>query len=310
MSAELATRIKDLAARTGYVAAGIAAAAPFEAFERAVREHMARFPAAAALYARLLGRVDPRASNPWAKSILTCVRWYGKYRLPPGLAGHIGRHYLFDSRHADCPDHGMPAKMTEGLRALGLRVRRGGVPERWAGARCGVVRFGRNCFAFSDRGSWINLESWLLDAELPPDAPTPGCACPEGCRACLDACPTGALCEPFVMRMDRCVAYLTYGAPEPVGDELWGEMGPWVYGCDACQEACPLNRGAWQETERAAWLEEAAPLLAPEALAAMDDATYRRLVHPHFWYIPKDGVDRWRRNARRALDHARRTRGC
>jgi epoxyqueuosine reductase len=258
MNEELAAAIRELALRAGYAACGIATAEPFAEFDRAVRDRIARFPEAAALYAPLLRRADPRAANPWARSLVVCARWYGKYRLPPGPTGHIGRNYLCDRRHADSPDHEMPRKMTAGLRALGLRVRRGGLPDRWAAARAGVARFGRNGFAYSPGGSWMNIESWATDAALPPDEPTPRPACPDGCRACMDACPTGALVEPCVLRMDRCVAYLTYGAAEPVAPELWEKMGPWIYGCDACQEVCPLNRGRWSEAQPLPWLEAAA----------------------------------------------------
>jgi epoxyqueuosine reductase len=151
----------------------------------------------------------------------------------------------------------------------------------------------------------MNIESWRVDAELPADRPTVDPPCPEGCRACLDACPTGAIVEPFVLRMDRCVAYLTYDAPEPIPAPLRDRMGGWIYGCDICQEVCPLNRGKWQEREAAPWLEEVAHLLTPEALAGMDEETYRNVVHPLFWYIAPDNLARWHRNARRALDAAR-----
>lgn len=299
----LEDKIKTLAVETGYTACGLTAAVPFDGYRKAVELHRCRFPEAAALYAGPLRLADPRASAPWARSIVVCVRRYGKYAIPPGLDDHIGRNYLFDRRHAGCPDHAMPKRMKEGLRRLGLRVKVGGVPCREAAARAGVAQIARNCFSYTDAdGSWINIEAWRVDAELNPDPPVTGCPCPDGCRACLDACPTGALAEPFLMRMDRCVAYLTYGAPEPIAPELADRMGPWVYGCDACQRACPLNRGKWKEIERAPWLESVADCLTPEALADMTDETFRSTVHPLFGYIPEDQLDRWRRNARRALE--------
>ena len=80
-------------------------------------------------------------------------------------------------------------------------------------------------------------------------------------------------------------------------------MGQWVYGCDVCQLVCPLNQHKWQNLERAYWLEKAAPHLRPDALAQMSNATYHDIVHPLFFYIPKDDIARWHRNARRAAAH-------
>lgn len=304
MSEELKQAIVELALEAGYVACGVTTADPFAEYARALQDRMARFPEAAPLYAEMQSRVDPRATAPWVESLVVCVRRYGKYELPEGLAEHFGRNYLCDRRHQACPDHGMSDQVHEGLKALGLQVRKGGVPDRWAGARAGVTRFGRNNFAYAGRyGSWINIESWRVSAALPPDEPALSPVCPPDCRACIEACPTGALMAPFTMRMDRCIAHLTYHAPWPIAPELWEQMGPWVYGCDVCQHVCPLNRHAWEPLERATWLDPVAHLLTPASLATMDERTYREVVHPLFWYIPPDDLPRWHANARRALGH-------
>jgi len=298
----LADRVKTLAIDLGYTSCGIASVEPFVEFERAVHDRMKQFPEAAHLYEGMLKRVNPTASTPWARSIVVCVSRAGAYRLPEELVGYIGRNYLVDSRFQDSPDFTRKTKMKEGLIDLGMRVRKGGVPDRWAGARAGVTRFGRNCFAYSKHGSWINVETWRVDAELPADEPTLDLPCPDNCDACMKACPTGAIVEPYVMRMDRCIAYLTYRAPEPIHPALWEKMGTWIYGCDVCQQVCPLNKGKWEPLNDAPWLNEVAPRLTPQALSTMDDATYRSIVHPRFWYIPVDGLARWHRNAQRALE--------
>lgn len=296
-----ALEIKKLATKVGYTACGITSTEPFDEFGVVIEERIRRFPEAIHLYAPLRKRVDSCSSAAWAKSIIVCVRRYGKYEIPAGLTGYIGRNYLVDKRYQECPDHKMLKKMTDGLMRMGIRVHKDGVPDRWAGARAGVTRFGRNCFAYSAHGSWINIETWLVNADLPTDKPTLETPCPENCRACIDACPTKALLEPFVMRMDRCIAYLTYSAPEPIRAELWGKMGAWIYGCDVCQEVCPLNNGAWEPIEKAPWLEEVVSSLRPKLLAKMDENTYRTVVHPLFWYIPMENLARWHANAERAL---------
>ncbi len=302
-SEQLAAAIRRAARECGYLDCGIASAEPFTEYEEGLRERCRRFPSATGLYEPMLNRVDPRKTAPWAEAVVVAVRDYGKYALPPGLADHIGRNYLCDRRVAACPDHEMPRHMTAALKRLGLRVKRGGVPERAAGVRAGVVSIGRNGFAYHrEAGSWINLESWRIDGAPRLGRASSESPCPDGCRACLAACPTRALREPFVMRMDLCIAYLTYSAPAPIAADLWRAMGPWIYGCDACQLACPLNRGKWRRREPTPWLEKVRERLRPEALASMDEATYREVVHPLFWYIPETGVERWRRNAARAAE--------
>lgn len=299
----LETEIKSLASRIGYVACGICSAEPFDQFALALRDHIAHAPEHERLYQDLAWRTNPQQRSTWAHSIVVCVRWYGRYAVdqsPPG----IGRNYLFDRRHADCPDHGYPKAMRTGLRALGMRVAQGGVSERWAAVRSGVAKFGRNCCVYADDyGSWVNIESFVVDAPLEPDAPSLDLACPDSCRACIDACPTGALDGPLNVRMERCVAYLTYDAPEPLDPALESHMGPWLYGCDQCQLVCPLNKAARAPQEKARWIEPTVPLLSAEALAVMDEGTLRTLIHPRFTYIGLEDVGRWNRNARRALSH-------
>jgi epoxyqueuosine reductase len=296
--------IKKIASELGYVACGIASVEDFTEYYRAVEARMAQFPEAAHLYNEMVRRSSPQSTAPWAKSIVVCVRSYGHFRIPPEVDGRIGRNYLFDRRCKRSPEHSISREMKTRLKAFGLKVRKGGVPDRWAGARAGVTRFGKNCFAYAEGyGSWINIETWFIDAKIDPDEPTIPPKCPEGCRACIDACPTGALSAPFIMRMNHCIAYLTYSAPEPVAPELWSKMGTWIYGCDRCQVACPQNKDRWHGTHRASWLEEKLEYLTPEAIAAMDLKTYQDMVHPLFWYIPPDekGLERWKRNSRRAI---------
>ncbi|MGQ9661933.1 MAG: epoxyqueuosine reductase [Kiritimatiellia bacterium] len=299
---ELASRIREAALGNGYVACGITHAGRFVEYENRLQDRMNRFPEAVNLYAPLRDRVDPLRDAPWVRSIVVCVRYYGKYDLPAEPLGHIGRTYLADRRVSACPDSAMPKRMNEVLARLGVRARRGGCPDRAAAARAGVVSLGRNGFAYAGRwGSWVNIETWRIDAELPPDRAADSCPCPPDCRACVHACPTGALVEPWLLCPTRCIAYLTFSAPEPLDPVLASKMGGWIYGCDVCQEVCPLNQGAWQGGQSPDWLLPVAKYLSPQALANMSEKTYREIVHPLFSYIPPDNLSRWQRNARRAL---------
>ena len=305
--AELAQKIKQAAADSGYADCGITTTEPFTDFETGVEKRMARFPNSAHLYEEMKDRVDPRKNYPWARSIVACVRRYNRYKQPDELKGRIGRNYQFDRRYLDCPDHTVQEEFERKLNDFGLRFERGTLPDRWVGVRAGVVTFGRNNFAFSEEhGSWINVMAWLIDAELPPDEPSYGDSCPENCKACISACPTGALSEPFTMCMDRCIAYLSYRGSAPTDEDTERQMGEWIYGCDACQDVCPRNKGKWEETIEPDWLQPYLPYLTPSTLARMDLQTYREKVHPLFWYIDdsEHGLERWRANANRSLRNA------
>jgi len=302
--------IKKLARKSGFVDCGITSVDPFEDYEIELRARASSDLDAAGRYIQMMPRARPADRLKWAKSIIVCVRRYGKYRLPEELVGHIGRNYICDCRRQGAPDFTIDTDFEEGLRSLGVQFKKGSVPDRAAAVRSGVVRIGRNNFAYTAKcGSWLNIETWVTDAELEPDAPARECPCPEGCTACIDACPTGALCAPFDMRMSRCIAYLTYSAPEPIDSELWALMGEWVYGCDVCQQVCPLNETKWEELESIPWIEKFRGQLTPAALKDMDYDTYHNIVHRRFWYIKLDNIKRWHRNAQRAYDNMQKEKG-
>jgi epoxyqueuosine reductase len=103
--------------------------------------------------------------------------------------------------------------------------------------------YGKNTNILSrTHGSWILLGELLLDFELPPDMPVKtNCGT---CTRCLPACPTGALVEPGVLHNDRCISYLTIEHRGPIARDMRPLMGTWVFGCDICQEVCPVNRKA------------------------------------------------------------------
>ncbi len=112
----------------------------------------------------------------------------------------------------------------------------------WA-ARAGLGWIGKHSNLITkDYGSWVFLGEILLNLELEYDTDKVSDHC-GSCTACLDACPTGAIVEPYIVDSRKCLSYATIElrAPE-FPDEITENLNGWLYGCDICQDVCPWNR--------------------------------------------------------------------
>ncbi len=114
--------------------------------------------------------------------------------------------------------------------------------KRWAAA-AGVGWTGKHSLQLdAELGSWFYLGVLVTDAVLDPDPPaTDLCG---ACTACMDACPTAAIVEPYVVDARKCISYLTIEKRGPIEDGMKSGMGAWVFGCDICQGVCPHNAKA------------------------------------------------------------------
>ena len=96
-------------------------------------------------------------------------------------------------------------------------------------------------------GSFYFLAELIIDLELEPDhAVTDHCG---SCTACIDACPTEAITEPYSVDGSKCISYFTIELKENIPTDMKGKFDNWMFGCDVCQDVCPWNRFSKQHSE-------------------------------------------------------------
>ena len=239
---------------------------------------------------RVIRRRDLNMILPGVQSIICVGLNYHTRRPPPGIAQDPSRGRISNyAWGADYHDVMTPRlrELADWLRAqtnaeVGSRVYvdTGAILERDHAQTAGLGFTGKNTMLIHPRhGSWFFLGELLVDWRLEtgdwrPETGTSKPSCGR-CRRCLDACPTNAFPEPYVLDARRCISYLTIELKGWIPRELRPLMGNWIYGCDVCQEVCPFNRFA-QPTEEITfypgdWDVTAPPLLD---ILALDEADF------------------------------------
>lgn len=228
-------------------------------------------------------RADPRLVLPGCRSIIT-----------------VGMNYLTDHHADERPGHGRIARYAWGqdyhdvlgpkLEELEGRIAvlapdavtksyvdTGPVMEKVWAEQAGLGWIGKHSNLVSTQhGSWLVLGEILTTLDLEPDEPaTDLCG---SCTLCIQACPTGAITEPYVVDANRCISYLTIelrGDEAGIPDELQSRMGNKIFGCDDCLDVCPFNLRA-EPTSTPAF--QPSPLtLAPrlDDLTGMSESKFR-----------------------------------
>ena len=110
----------------------------------------------------------------------------------------------------------------------------------WA-AKSGLGWIGKHSNLLTQQvGSFYFIAELIVDLELEYDTPiTDHCGT---CTACIDACPTQAIVEPYLVDGSKCISYLTIELKDNIPSEFKGQMDDWMFGCDVCQDVCPWNR--------------------------------------------------------------------
>jgi epoxyqueuosine reductase len=193
----------------------------------------------------------PRHVLPAVRSVVMLA---ANYRTadpapPAALTGRVSRyawndgdyHSLIRQRLAQLADflhEQRPGCQTRGV------IDTAPLLERDFARAAGLGWFGKNTMLINKRqGSWLFLAGLLTDVELEPDAPHETSHCGT-CTRCLEACPTQAFPEPYVLDARKCIAYLTIELDGPIPAALREGVGEWLFGCDICQDVCPWNNKA------------------------------------------------------------------
>jgi epoxyqueuosine reductase len=205
-------------------------------------------------------RLDPVRVLPTVRSIvsLACVYNTDQPYSTETTAGHaaIARYAWGDDYHDVLRQRlralveWMAGAAGPGFEAFSC-VDSGPVQERVFAEQAGLGWIGKNtCLINSRLGSWVFLSEILTNAELACDPP--GVDQCGTCTRCLDACPTGAIVEPYAVDATRCLSYLTIESRGSVDESARPWIAQQVYGCDICQDVCPWNRRAAISSD-AAW---------------------------------------------------------
>jgi epoxyqueuosine reductase len=175
--------------------------------------------------------------------------------------------------------------------------------EREFASLAGLGWIGKNTMLINRHaGSWFFLAALLTDQVLVYDQPATVDHCGT-CRACLDACPTGAFPEPRVLDATRCISYLTIELRDPVPLQIRPDVGDWMFGCDICQEVCPWNRFAPRSDEdQFAPLADANPVQLAALFAMTDEDFRKRFRRTPLWRSKRRGI---LRNAAIAIGNQR-----
>src|SRR5580692_7232010 len=262
-NANLAARTLELARAAGFDLCGIAPAAEFPELAQ-IDEWLERGYAGEMRYLHDARRRSPAHAMQGARSVIVCALNYNT-ALPSSMEarapsspqssprGWISRYAWGDDYHhvlgekLEALMQNLRGEITQSFEARAY-VDTGPIVERVAAKYAGLGCLAKNtCLINEELGSWLFLGVIVtsLDLAAPLDsAETPAPDLCGNCSLCIDACPTSAIVEPYVLDARRCISYLTIELRGAIPLEFRESIGRHVFGCDICQDVCPWNRRA------------------------------------------------------------------
>ncbi len=273
----LTTDIKDYAASLGFDLVRVTSAAPFPEREAAIKDRIEQglmdgLPWFTAERAEVSS--NPRALLPDARSVISMAIFYltdaPRDLTTPGdphgrnscYAWGDDYHEVIKARLEQLAAYLRTLDAASAGAAPGTETRlfvdTGRMVDRAVAERAGLGWYGKNTNILTHGwGSWVFLAEIVTNLELEPDAPLKSnCG---ACERCLHACPTGAFVAPYVLDNTRCISFLTIELRGSIPLHLRPLMGNHIFGCDICQEVCPVNLIAVERLKRAGRFGASAP---------------------------------------------------
>ncbi|MDG2492713.1 MAG: tRNA epoxyqueuosine(34) reductase QueG [Flavobacteriaceae bacterium] len=231
-------------------------------------------------------RLDPTLLVPGAKSVVSLtLNYYNPEKQADPKAPKLSQYAYGKDYHIVIKD-----KLKQLLEFINREI--GTVDGRvfvdsapvmdkaWA-AKSGLGWIGKNSNLISKQvGSFFFIAELIIDLELEPDTPvTDHCG---NCTACIDACPTDAITNPYQVDGSKCISYFTIELKEALPTEFKGKMDDWMFGCDVCQDVCPWNKFSKPHQE---------PLFNPHPeLLNMTSKDWEELTEDTFKEVFKDSA--------------------
>jgi epoxyqueuosine reductase len=295
----LTAALKQTATELGFVLVGVCPAATPTGLSRLQAWLQRGFDGQMAyLRERATAYEHPRHVLDGVRSVVMLAFPYRTEQPSEAPLGH-GRvsRYAWNSQDYHDVLHAKLKQLTAHIQELSPQARARGVVdtapllERDFAQRAGLGWIAKNTMLINKSvGSWFFLAALLTDQELDYDEPHETDHC-GSCTACLDACPTQAFPEPYVLDARRCISYLTIELRGSIPKDFRSAVGDWVFGCDICQEVCPWNRkGAEGDSEIFSSASGMNPMeLGP--LFEMTEEDFRReFRHTPLWRTKRRGL--------------------
>lgn len=240
----LLKKIRDWAGSRGLLL-GVAPTRPFTGGQAALEWRLARGYTTPFVCGRLEERYQPLLLYPAARSIIVVAKPCLEPEKPPESGqGWIANYALGVDYHFQLKSFLRELAFIleeNGAKLVAIQVDNGPLLEREAAYLSGLGYYGANCnLIIPGYGSHMALGLLLTDLELEPGVPITAAAC-INCGRCVAACPTDALKAPGRLNPQRCLSYLTQ-ARGIIPLEMRPLLGQRIWGCDTCQEVCPVNQ--------------------------------------------------------------------